>query len=90
MENIKSYVQQNKDRFIKELIELLKIPSVSADAYLKMLSIHLRGRKAKFRARFCRNMRNSRVIYRVWRKIIDPAFAYRLCMDTMTYNPRIL
>ncbi|MFT7335746.1 MAG: acetylornithine deacetylase/succinyl-diaminopimelate desuccinylase-like protein [Porticoccaceae bacterium] len=31
MENIKSYVQQNKDRFIKELIELLKMPSVSAD-----------------------------------------------------------
>jgi acetylornithine deacetylase/succinyl-diaminopimelate desuccinylase-like protein len=31
MENIKSYVQQNKDRFINELIELLKMPSVSAD-----------------------------------------------------------
>lgn len=32
MENIKSYIQQNKDRFINELIELLKIPSVSADS----------------------------------------------------------
>jgi acetylornithine deacetylase/succinyl-diaminopimelate desuccinylase-like protein len=32
MENIKSYVQQNKDRFINELIELLKIPSISADS----------------------------------------------------------
>ena len=32
MENIKSYVQENKDRFINELIELLKMPSVSADA----------------------------------------------------------
>ena len=31
MENIKAYVQENKDRFINELIELLKIPSVSAD-----------------------------------------------------------
>jgi hypothetical protein len=31
MENIKSYVQQNKDRFINELIDLLKMPSVSAD-----------------------------------------------------------
>ena len=31
MENIKSYVQEHKDRFINELIELLKIPSVSAD-----------------------------------------------------------
>jgi len=32
MDNIKHYVQQNKERFINELIELLKIPSVSADS----------------------------------------------------------
>lgn len=32
MENIKSYVKENKDRFIQELIELLKIPSISADS----------------------------------------------------------
>ena len=32
MENIKQYVQDNKQRFIDELIELLKIPSVSADS----------------------------------------------------------
>ena len=32
MNNIKNYVQQNKERFIDELIELLKIPSVSADS----------------------------------------------------------
>src|SRR6478735_1342682 len=31
MDNIKSYVQEHKDRFITELIDLLKIPSVSAD-----------------------------------------------------------
>jgi acetylornithine deacetylase/succinyl-diaminopimelate desuccinylase-like protein len=31
MNNIKTYVQENKQRFIDELIELLKIPSVSAD-----------------------------------------------------------
>jgi hypothetical protein len=31
MENIKSYVQENKDRFINELIEV-EMPSVSADA----------------------------------------------------------
>ena len=36
MENLKSYVNQHKDRFINELIELLKIPSISADsAYTK-------------------------------------------------------
>ena len=31
MSPIKTYVQEHKDRFINELIELLKIPSVSAD-----------------------------------------------------------
>lgn len=31
MQYIKDYIQQNKDRFIQELIGLLKIPSVSAD-----------------------------------------------------------
>ena len=31
MDTIKTYVQENKTRFINELIELLKIPSVSAD-----------------------------------------------------------
>ena len=33
--NTKSYVDQHKDRFINELIELLKIPSISADAAYK-------------------------------------------------------
>ncbi len=32
MTAIKTYISQNKDRFIDELFELLKIPSVSADA----------------------------------------------------------
>ncbi len=31
MQNVKEYISQHKDRFINELIELLKIPSVSAD-----------------------------------------------------------
>jgi acetylornithine deacetylase/succinyl-diaminopimelate desuccinylase-like protein len=36
MKNLDEYVEENKDRFVKELIELLKIPSVSADpAYKK-------------------------------------------------------
>jgi acetylornithine deacetylase/succinyl-diaminopimelate desuccinylase-like protein len=36
MKNLDKYVEDNKDRFIAELIELLKIPSVSADpAYKK-------------------------------------------------------
>ena len=35
MDNIKSYVKENKDRFITELIDLLKIPSISADTNYK-------------------------------------------------------
>lgn len=36
MENIKAYIAEHKDRFINELIDLLKIPSISADtAYAK-------------------------------------------------------
>ena len=36
MQHINNYINENKDRFINELIELLKIPSISADpAYKK-------------------------------------------------------
>ena len=33
--NTKAYVDQNKDRFIDELVDLLKIPSISADKAYK-------------------------------------------------------
>ena len=36
MEYINTYINKNKDRFINELIELLKIPSISADPTYKM------------------------------------------------------
>ena len=32
MEHIKKYIEEHKDRFINELIELLRIPSISADS----------------------------------------------------------
>jgi acetylornithine deacetylase/succinyl-diaminopimelate desuccinylase-like protein len=35
MKNIKPYINEHKDRFINELLELLKIPSVSADPAFK-------------------------------------------------------
>ena len=35
MNNITSYVSKNKERFLKELLELLKIPSISADSAYK-------------------------------------------------------
>lgn len=35
MQNIKAYVEEHKERFINELIELLKIPSISADSAYK-------------------------------------------------------
>ena len=35
MEHINNYINENKDRFINELMDLLKIPSVSADPAYK-------------------------------------------------------
>ena len=35
MQDIKAYISEHKDRFLSELIELLKIPSVSADPAFK-------------------------------------------------------
>ena len=35
MKDVREYIEANKDRFINELIELLKIPSVSADSTYK-------------------------------------------------------
>lgn len=35
MQSIKSYIEDNKDRFLNELIDLLKIPSISADSAYK-------------------------------------------------------
>ncbi len=35
MEHIKKYIQEHKDRFVEELIDLLKIPSISADPTYK-------------------------------------------------------
>ena len=34
-QNMQNYIQQHKDRFLSELLELLKIPSVSADSKYK-------------------------------------------------------
>jgi len=35
MEKVSEYIQENKERFINELVELLKIPSISADSQYK-------------------------------------------------------
>jgi len=35
MKSAKSYIEEHKDRFINELVELLKIPSISADSAYK-------------------------------------------------------
>lgn len=35
MENIQTYIEKNKDRFLQELMDLLKIPSISADSAYK-------------------------------------------------------
>ena len=35
MKNIKEYIEQHKDRFLDELLHLLRIPSISADSQYK-------------------------------------------------------
>ncbi|MFT6185651.1 MAG: acetylornithine deacetylase/succinyl-diaminopimelate desuccinylase-like protein, partial [Cryomorphaceae bacterium] len=35
MEKTKDYIESNKDKFLNELVELLRIPSVSTDATYK-------------------------------------------------------
>lgn len=35
MQDVKKYVEENKDRFVQELVDLLKIPSISADSNYK-------------------------------------------------------
>lgn len=35
MKDVKSYIEKHKDRFLNELVELLKIPSISADSNYK-------------------------------------------------------
>ena len=35
MEEIRNYIEQNKDRFLEEIIDFLKIPSISADSAYK-------------------------------------------------------
>ena len=40
MKSAKSYILENKQRFIDELIDLLKIPSISADSTYKAAVIH--------------------------------------------------
>ena len=40
MKSAKSYILENKQRFIDELIDLLKIPSISADSNYKTAVIH--------------------------------------------------
>ena len=35
MQDTKKYVEENKDRFVQELVDLLKIPSISADSNYK-------------------------------------------------------
>ncbi|MDX1318083.1 MAG: M20/M25/M40 family metallo-hydrolase, partial [Xanthomarina gelatinilytica] len=40
MKNISTYVNQHKDRFLEELIDLLKIPSISADSAYKKDVLH--------------------------------------------------
>ena len=72
MKSAKPYIAQHKDRFIDELISLLKIPSISADkAYAKDVirtADVIKSSLEKAGCDACRNMPDSRVPYCVRRK----------------------
>ncbi len=87
MENIKSYVQENKDRFINELIELLKIPSVSADtAYSQDVIDTSEAVKLSLEKAGCDFVEICEtdgypIVY--GEKMIDPALTYHPCLRTL-------
>ena len=72
MHTVKNYINENKDRFIAELIELLKMPSISADSAYSQDVLNtaeaVKKRLGKGRLRQGGNMRNTRLPYRIWRK----------------------
>lgn len=76
MKDINNYINTNKDRFINELIELLKIPSISADkAYAKDVLEAAKAVKKSLEAAGCENTeicetKGYPVVY--GDKIIDP------------------
>ena len=76
MSNIQSYISSNKQRFIDELIELLKIPSISADsAYQKQTIETAEVLKANLLKAGCDNVEICKtngfpIVY--GEKIIDP------------------
>ncbi|WP_373018830.1 M20/M25/M40 family metallo-hydrolase, partial [Muriicola sp.] len=41
MQGPKAYIEQNKDRFLNELMDLLKIPSISADSAFSHDVLHM-------------------------------------------------
>ena len=64
MDTLKKYIETHKDRFINELIALLKIPSVSADSSCKKDTISA----AKFIAKslYGRGNNNAYFHHKCW------------------------
>lgn len=76
MKNIQSYISEHKNRFLKELFELLKTPSISADAQYKPQLLQTADAVANFlKASGCENIqvlptKGNPVVYAD--KIINP------------------
>ena len=72
MSDIKNYIKANKDRFINELIELLKIPSVSADPAYQQEVLNtaeaVKDRLEKAGCDFVEICETPGLPYCVWRK----------------------
>lgn len=92
--NTSQYVNQHKERFIEELIELLKIPSISADKAYKddVIKTSIAVQTALKRAgcdhvEIC-DTPGYPIVY--GEKTIDPTCRPSSFTGTMTYNHPIL
>ena len=77
MSEVRTYIEQNKDRFIEELFELLRIPSISADPQYKeevfRTADAVKGFLEQAGADNCRLIQTAGFPVVYGEKIIDPA-----------------
>ena len=76
MNSLQSYLRPNKDRFVQELFDFLRIPSVSADsAFSKDVfkaADFVADSLKKAGCDTSRNLSNQRISYCLWRKTDRP------------------
>lgn len=94
MDETQKFISENKQRFLDELIELLKIPSVSADPAYNQDVLNTADKVAEYlnaagadNVEVCET-NGYPVVY--GEKLLTRLYRPFLFMDTMTYNHRTL